>query len=131
MIHCYKLGGLNIVLDICSGSVHAVDDIAYDIIAMFESSTREEIVAAMLAKYGMRADVTEAELNEALAQTLDAVGAKFALPVAHVGRAFAAYAAAHPEAELYDPDLLHPSLLGSTLAAETILQEVLQIYEMF
>ena len=78
-----------------------------------------------------RLGMTEAELNEALAKSYDAVGAKFALPVAHVGRAFAAYAAAHPEAELYDPDLLHPSLLGSTLAAETILQEVLQIYEMF
>ena len=72
-------------------------------------------------------EVTEAELNEALAQAYDAVGAKLGLPVAHVGRAFAAYAAEHPEAELYDPDLLHPSLLGSTVAAETILREVLKI----
>ena len=71
--------------------------------------------------------MTEAELNEALAQAYGAVGAKLGLPVAHVGRAFAAYAAEHPEAELYDPDLLHPSLLGSTVAAETILREVLKI----
>ncbi len=71
--------------------------------------------------------MTEAELNEALACAYDAVGAKLGLPVAHVGRAFAAYAAEHPEAELYDPDLLHPSLLGSTLAAETILREILKI----
>ena len=71
--------------------------------------------------------MTEAELSEALAQAYDAVGAKLGLPVAHVGRAFAAYAAEHPEAELYDPDLLHPSLLGSTVAAETILQEALKI----
>ena len=76
-----------------------------------------------LALLGM----TEAELNEALAQAYGAVGAKLGLPVAHVGRAFAAYAAEHPEAELYDPDLLHPSLLGSTVAAETILREVLKI----
>jgi hypothetical protein len=76
-----------------------------------------------LALLGM----TEAELNEALAQAYGAVGAKLGLPVAHVGRAFAAYAAEHPEAELYYPDLLHPSLLGSTVAAETILREVLKI----
>ena len=71
--------------------------------------------------------MTEAELTEALACAYDAVGEKFGLPVAHVGRAFAAYAAEHPAEELYDPDLLHPSLLGSTLAAETILREVLQV----
>ena len=26
MIHQYKLGGYNIVLDVCSGAVHAVDE---------------------------------------------------------------------------------------------------------
>ena len=76
-----------------------------------------------LEKLGM----TEAALPEALACAYDAVGEKFGLPVAHVGRAFAAYAAEHPAEELYDPDLLHPSLLGSTLAAETILREVLKV----
>ena len=34
MIHQYKLGGYNIVLDVCSGGVHVVDDVAYDIISM-------------------------------------------------------------------------------------------------
>ena len=76
-----------------------------------------------LAELGMTAE----ELLEALARAYDAVGEKYRLPVAHVGRAFAAYAAQHPQAELYDPDLLHPSLLGSTLAAETILREALKI----
>ena len=33
MIHQYKLSGYNIVLDVYSGSVHAVDDVAYDAIA--------------------------------------------------------------------------------------------------
>ncbi|MBR2751875.1 MAG: thioether cross-link-forming SCIFF peptide maturase [Clostridiales bacterium] len=33
MIHQYKLGGYNIVLDVCSGALHVVDDITYDIIA--------------------------------------------------------------------------------------------------
>ena len=44
MIHQYKLGGYNIVLDTCSGSVHAVDEVAYDVIADFESKSREQIV---------------------------------------------------------------------------------------
>ena len=51
MIHCYKLGGLNIVLDIYSGSVHVVDEVAYDMIGMYEGSSREQIVAAMQEKY--------------------------------------------------------------------------------
>ena len=63
MIHQYKLGGLNIVLDIYSGSVHLVDEVAYDMIAVYETSDRESIVAAMLEKYGDREDVTREELN--------------------------------------------------------------------
>ncbi len=62
MIHQYKLGGMPIVLDACSGSVHVVDDIAYDIIALYEEKSREEILAAMLKKYGSREDVTKEEL---------------------------------------------------------------------
>ncbi len=64
MIHRYKLGGLNIVLDVCSGSVHVVDEVAYDIIGMYETSTRAEICAAMLEKYGGREDVTEQDILE-------------------------------------------------------------------
>ncbi len=62
MIHCYRLGGLNIVLDVCSGSVHIVDEVAYDIIEMYEQHKREEIVTAILAKYSERDDVTEEEV---------------------------------------------------------------------
>ena len=51
MIHQYKLGGFNIVLDICSGAVHVVDEVAYDIIALFETNSREEILTAMGEKY--------------------------------------------------------------------------------
>jgi len=51
MIHQYKLGGYNIVLDICSGSVHVVDDIDYDMIALYETQSKEEIIAAMQHKY--------------------------------------------------------------------------------
>ena len=45
MIHPYKLGGYNIVLDICSGAVHAVDELAYDLIAGFESMPKEQLLA--------------------------------------------------------------------------------------
>ena len=33
MVHQYQLNGFNIVLDTCSGSVHAVDPVAYDAIS--------------------------------------------------------------------------------------------------
>ena len=66
MIHQYKLNGYNIVLDVYSGSVHVVDDVAYDMIALYETCTPDQIVSAMLEKYGDRPDVTEAELRECL-----------------------------------------------------------------
>ncbi len=62
MVHQYKLNGFNIVLDTCSGGVHVVDEVAYDMIALFKEKSKEEIVKEMLEKYGDRADVTEEEL---------------------------------------------------------------------
>ena len=50
MIHQYKQGGYNIVLDVCSGAVHVVDEVAYDIIALFETCSRENVLAAMEEK---------------------------------------------------------------------------------
>ena len=66
MVHQYQLNGYNIVLDTCSGSVHVVDDVAYDAIAMYKEHSADEIVAALLAKYGSRPDVTEADLRQCL-----------------------------------------------------------------
>ena len=66
MVHQYKLNGFNIVLDTCSGSVHTVDDVAYDIIAMYKTASREEIVSEMMRKYGELPDVNEAEINECI-----------------------------------------------------------------
>ena len=51
MIHQYKLGGYNIVLDVCSGGVHVVDEVAYDIISLFESCDRQAVLSAMGEKY--------------------------------------------------------------------------------
>ncbi len=62
MIHQYKMDGLNIVLDVCSGGVHLVDEIAYDMIALYETEPRDAILAAMAEKYGHREDVTPEEL---------------------------------------------------------------------
>ena len=63
MVHQYKLNGYNIVLDTCSGSVHAVDDVAYDMIALYPECERDELIRRMLKKYGDRPDVTEEELR--------------------------------------------------------------------
>lgn len=63
MIHEYKLNGFNIVLDTCSGSVHSVDEVAYDIIGMYQDHTKDEIVKAMMDKYGDRDDVNEQEIE--------------------------------------------------------------------
>ena len=51
MIHPYKLGGYNIVLDVCSGSVHVVDEAAYDVITLFEDHDRETVLEAVAAKH--------------------------------------------------------------------------------
>ncbi len=66
MVHQYKLGGYNIVLDTCSGSVHTVDEVAYDIISMYKTSSQEEIVSAMLEKYKELTDVTREEILECI-----------------------------------------------------------------
>ncbi len=68
MIHQYKLGGYNIVLDVCSGAVHAVDEVAYDIISLFEEHSREEVIADIKAKYLGKDGITEKDIEECYAQ---------------------------------------------------------------
>lgn len=67
MVHQYKLNGYNIVLDIHSGSVHVVDDLAYDMIELYESLPAAEITERLLDKYRDHPDVTEAEIRDCLA----------------------------------------------------------------
>lgn len=64
MIHCYKLNGYNIVLDVFSGSVHSVDDLAYDIISLYEKESKENITKMMLEKYKDDKTVNENEIKE-------------------------------------------------------------------
>ena len=70
--------------------------------------------------------MTGAEMTEALSAAYRKAGELYGMDVAEVGRAFVAYAKAHPDAELYDPDGSHPSIVGSALAAETILRTILK-----
>lgn len=64
MIHQYTMNGTFVVLDVFSGSVHVVDEVAYDIIGMYESVPKEEISAIILNKYQNRTDVNQQEIEE-------------------------------------------------------------------
>ncbi len=64
MVHQYKLGDYNIVLDICSGSVHAVDEVAYEIIALYEAKDRDSIITEMSQKFAGRDDIFVTDIEE-------------------------------------------------------------------
>ena len=80
MIHQYKLGGYNIVLDVCSGAVHAVDEVAHEIIAMFESGSRQEVLEAVGRLFADREDISNEDINECYdqVQSLKDAGKLFA-----------------------------------------------------
>lgn len=63
MIHSYKMKGYNIIIDQNSGCVHSVDEVAYDIINMFETEPKEKIKAFILDKYSKRDDVTPEDID--------------------------------------------------------------------
>ena len=62
MIHQYQLGGYNIVLDVCSGAVHAVDELAYDMIALYEQCPKDEVLRQITEKYGSQPDITPEDI---------------------------------------------------------------------
>ena len=47
MVHQYKNNGYNIVMDVCSGAVHVVDDVTYDVIEHFEEWNLDQMVRAL------------------------------------------------------------------------------------
>lgn len=51
MIHQYKSNGYNIVMDVESSSVHLVDDVTYDVIALYEDKSADEIVEELKGTY--------------------------------------------------------------------------------
>ena len=61
MIHAYKLAGLNIVLDVASGSVHSVDDVAYDAICMYENSSKDAVINTLIQKH---IEISDTEIND-------------------------------------------------------------------
>ena len=61
MVHQYKLNGYNIVIDVCSGGIHVVDDIAYDIIALFENCDKQEVISIVYNKYNKEVSLEEVE----------------------------------------------------------------------
>ena len=52
MVYQYINNGYYIVLDVCSGSVHVVDELVYDMIALFEKKDRKALACAIREKYG-------------------------------------------------------------------------------
>ena len=65
MIHAYQLNGCNIVLDVYSGAVHLVDEIAFEVIKAVDAGTpRKEIVRDNAARFGVSAE----EITELLAE---------------------------------------------------------------
>jgi len=66
MIHQYQMGGYNIVLDTFSGSIHVVDDVAYRMIALWQSVPAEaQLKAQIQAEFPAQ---TAADIDECYAQ---------------------------------------------------------------
>jgi len=55
MVHTYRLGGYNIAVDVNSGAVHALSDIAFDVLEKIEKPINNEcpeaVISALSAKY--------------------------------------------------------------------------------
>ena len=63
MIHQFKQGGLCVVVDVFSGAIHLVDDVAYDIIALYETTEKEQIVNSLVEKYA-HGNLSREEIGE-------------------------------------------------------------------
>ena len=68
MIHQYKLGGYNIVLDVCSGSIHVVDEVAFEIIRIFEENSKEVVLNTISEMFKDRNDISAEDIQECYAQ---------------------------------------------------------------
>lgn len=66
MVHQYKKNGYNIVMDVNSGSVHVVDDLAYDVISLYEKADKQQIIEKMLKKYADVPEITEQEVQSSI-----------------------------------------------------------------
>ena len=60
MVHQYKNNGYNIVLDVNSGSVHVVDELVYDVIALLNQNKEQEEILSLLSDKYAKEDLREA-----------------------------------------------------------------------
>ena len=60
MVHLYRNNGYHIALDVNSGAVHVVDELAYEAIGLYETGGREEAAAKLRDRY------EEEEIQEVL-----------------------------------------------------------------
>ena len=79
MIHQFTQMGNNIVMDVCSGSVHVVDDVVNDVIAVWDGALAagiaddEEIEQRVIASLALAH--SEDDLYEAIQEVWDLIGA--------------------------------------------------------
>ena len=73
MIHQYKLNGYNIVLDVFSGSVHLVDEVAYDLIKAIDEGENKQDACVRIAK---QYDLPTQELSDCLSDVEELTAAK-------------------------------------------------------
>lgn len=62
MVHTFRQNGYNVALDSASGSVHCVDDVAFDVINAYENTSRDEIIRTVSSKH----NVSEQDVIECL-----------------------------------------------------------------
>ena len=72
MIHRFHLDDFYIVLDVCSGSVHVVDELAYEMIGLYASMERADVLAAMRARFPELPEADFAECYEQITGLRDA-----------------------------------------------------------
>ena len=68
MIHQFKMLGYNIVLDICSGALHIVDDLAFDAVALLDKYDRTAAADKLYEMYVASGKASAKEVNECLNQ---------------------------------------------------------------
>ena len=77
MIHQYQSGGKYIVMDIASGSIHEVDEVTYDMVALYPEADRESVISETAKKHPEASTEELAEIYDELTE-LKKEGALFA-----------------------------------------------------
>ena len=98
--------GLTLVTDMVKG--HADKFILY-------ATWGRKSGSATLVEHGW----DTAGMTEMLAQSYEKAATQFGAEISHVGKNFLSAARLLPEVDLYNPDLTHPSYVGSVLSALT------------